>query len=188
MKILANIQEPATKIAWNEYECVQGCINNDRFQQEMFYRHFFPVMMGLVMRYSKDRDISLTILNNGFLKAYKNMDNFRNEGSLEGWLRRIMVNAVADYFKSVKSRFDTGYNEIMQDHNNVMPEIKYDYDRLLKILNTLPTATRTVVNMFFIDGFTHNQIAAMLNISEGTSKWHVSEGRKLLMKKLGGIK
>ena len=184
MKLATHSNPIVREKTWNEHTCIQGCVQNDRYCQEQFYRQYFPVMMALVMRYTEDRETGLTIVNNGFLKAFKNLSSFRFEGSLEGWLRRIMVHAVADYFKSTKTRFDCKNLELKDHETPYIEHGKYDYNQLLKTLNLLPPATRAVINLFFIDGYSHAQIAGILGISEGTSKWHISEGRKILAKKL----
>jgi len=170
---------------WDEYACIQGCIHNHLPSQEMFYRHFYPVMMALVLRYTTDKDEAGTILNNGFLKAFKNIGSFRNEGSLEGWLRRIMVHAVSDHF-----RYKHPPKEILKDQpddsnaTQVLTPVAYDYNKLLQLLSKLPPATRTVINLFIIDGYSHKEISAMMGITVNTSKWHVAEGRKILQEQL----
>ena len=173
---------------WNEQACVQDCVKGNIAGQELFYKHFYPTMMAVVLRYTSDADDACSILNNGFLKVFKNLKSFRNEGSLEGWVKRIVIHSVSDYF-----RYKHPLKEIPKDvlPENVAPfvpeHVPYDYRLLLKLLNGLPPATRTVINLFMIDGFTHKEIAKILGISENTSKWHVGEGRKLLQQKLDSV-
>ena len=170
---------------WNEQSCVRGCITGDILNQENLYRHFYPRIMALVLRYTSDRDEAASILNNGFLKVYKNLHSFRNEGSLEGWIRKIVIHAVSDFF-----RYKHPSKEILHGvipdigHYDLKQHIPYDYQLLLTAFDGLPPATRAVVNLFIIDGYTHKEISSIMGISENTSKWHVSEGRKVLQQKL----
>ncbi len=146
-------------------------------------------MMAIVLRYTQDKDVACSILNNGFLKAFRNIQNFRNEGSLEGWLRKIIVHAISDYFRYKHPPKEILHDVVSDTANAIIPDhVAHDYKLLLKILNNLPPATRTVVNLFIIDGYTHKEIAGMMNISENTSKWHVSEGRKILQQQLSFVK
>ncbi len=177
-----------TTAAWNEQACLQGCVRNDIASQGQFYKHFYPRMMAMVLRYTQDKDEACSILNNGFLKAFKKIQSFRNQGSLEGWLRKIVIHAVSDYFR-YKHPPKEVLHEVVPDKAATMPQpLAHDYQLLLKLLNNLPPATRTVVNLYMIDGYTHKEIAGMMRISENTSKWHVAEGRKILHQQLSFVK
>lgn len=185
--VTANIRQ--TDIAWNEQACLQGCVCNDISCQGQFYKHFYPKMMGLVLRYTQDRDEASSILNNGFLKIFRNIKSFRNEGSLEGWVRKIIIHAVSDFYRYKHPPKEIQYEEIPNTAIIEMPKhVTHDYKLLIKMLGKLPPTTRTVVNLFMIDGYTHKEIAGMLNMSEGTSKWHVSEGRKILQQQISIMK
>jgi RNA polymerase sigma factor (sigma-70 family) len=185
--VIADALQPTT--AWNEQACLQGCVRNDIASQGQFYKHFYPRMMAIVLRYTQDKDVACSILNNGFLKAFRNIQSFRNEGSLEGWLRKITVHAISDYFRYKHPPKEILHDVVPDTPNAIIPDhVAHDYKLLLKILSNLPPATRTVVNLFIIDGYTHKEIAGMMNISENTSKWHVSEGRKILQQQLSFVK
>ena len=84
---------------YSEQDLVAGCVRNERRFQELLYRQYFPKMMGMCMRYTKDRDIAMQIVNNGFLRVFKKIDQFSFKGSLEGWIRRLVYHSVSDYFK-----------------------------------------------------------------------------------------
>jgi RNA polymerase sigma factor (sigma-70 family) len=169
--------------SWNEVACIKGCINNHLQSQEQLYKHFYPTMMAMVKRYTSDTHHAATILNNGFLKVFKKISQFKNEGSLEGWIRRIVLRAVADFFREKKAL--TTVDVLATEQNNLQPtvamHIPYDYNLLIQLLQQLPTATRLVINLFMIEGYTHKEIATLLAISENTSKWHVAEGKKILI-------
>ncbi len=177
------------KTGWDERSCLQGCVKGELQSQEAFYRRFYPTMMALVKRYTDDKDECTSILNNAFLKAFRKIGSFRNEGSLEGWLRRIVIHAVSDYFRYRHQPHEIPHDTVPEHaSNNTSIDIPYDYQLLLKLFEGLPPSTRAVVNLFIIDGYGHKEIGSIMGISENTSKWHVAEGRKLLQQKLNTLK
>ena len=165
-------------------QLIQGCIRNERGSQEKLYRLFYPKMMALVRRYIDQEMQAEEIMNNGFLRAFQKVKQYNFQGSFEGWLRKIIFHAVADYVKQ-----NTRYTDkillvekdefVHKDHAD-----KLYYDQLIKLVHSLPDATRTVFNMYVMEGFTHKEIGNILGISEGTSKWHLSEGRRILKDKI----
>jgi RNA polymerase sigma-70 factor (ECF subfamily) len=177
------------KTGWDERSCLQGCAKGELQSQEVFYRRFYPAMMALVKRYTDDKDECTSILNNAFLKAFRKIGSFRNEGSLEGWLRRIVIHAVSDYFRYRHQPQEIPHDTVPDNvSKNTSIEIPYDYQLLLKLFEGLPPSTRAVVNLFIIEGYGHKEIGSIMGISENTSKWHVAEGRKLLQQKLNILK
>jgi RNA polymerase sigma factor (sigma-70 family) len=165
-----------------EAEIVQGCVRNDRTFQEILYRRHYAAMMQMCLRYANnDRERALEMLNDGFLRVFKKLDTFEFKGSLEGWIRRLVFHAISDYFKANKQYiesvvFEEPENETVQNGslNNLY------FDDILKIVETLPPATRSVFKLYAIDGYNHAEIAEQLNISVGTSKWHLSTAREKL--------
>ncbi len=165
-------------------ELIEGCIRNERGAQSRIYHLFYPRMMGMVKRYFPEQTQAEEILNNGFLRAFQKMNTFSFKGSFEGWLRRIVFHAVADYaaanLKYTQKILLAEKEEFVnKDHAG-----RLYYNDLLNLLQSLPEATRTVFNMFVLEDLSHKQIAKILKISEGTSKWHVSEGRRILKEKI----
>ncbi len=163
---------------------IQGCIRNERSAQEKMYTLFYGRMMGVVRRYIDSEQQAEEVLNNGFLRAFQKVAQYTFQGSFEGWLRKIVFHAVSDYVKQ-----NTQYNSkimlvekdqyVHKDHAE-----RLYYDQLLVLVNELPAATKAVFNMYVLDGFSHKEIGKMLDISEGTSKWHLSEGRRILKEKI----
>jgi len=141
-------------------------------------------MMGVVRRYIDQPEQAEEVLNNGFLRAFQKVQQYTFQGSFEGWLRKIVFHAVSDYVKQ-----NVRYNEhivliekdeyVQKDHAD-----KLYYNQLLELVQALPVATRSVFNMYVMEGFAHKEIGKILGISEGTSKWHLSEGRRLLKDKI----
>lgn len=141
-------------------------------------------MMGVVRRYIDHTEQAEEVLNNGFLRAFQKIDQYTFQGSFEGWLRKIVFHAVSDYVKQ-----NSRYNEkimlvekdqyVEKDHADRMY-----YNELVEMVQSLPVATRSVFNMYVMEGLSHKEIGKVLGISEGTSKWHLSEGRRILKDKI----
>lgn len=165
-------------------ELIQACIRNERSAQEKLYTLFYGRMMSVVRRYIDQPEQAEEVLNNGFLRAFQKIQQYTFQGSFEGWLRKICFHAVSDYVKQ-----NVRYNEkivlaekdeyIEKDHAE-----RLYYNQLLQLVQGLPGATRTVFNMYVMEGFSHKEIGKTLGISEGTSKWHLSEGRRQLKEKI----
>lgn len=165
-------------------ELIEGCVRNERTAQERLYRLFYPKMMGVVRRYIDHVEQAEEVINNGFLRAFQRISQFNYKGSFEGWLRKIVFHAVSDY---VKKNMKYNKNVLLIDKDEYIHKDlgnKLYYDELMALVQDLPPATRAVFNMYVIDGFSHKEIGKTLEISEGTSKWHLSEGRKQLKEKI----
>ena len=172
------------KETYTEAELVKGCIENNRLYQEVLYRRFFPAMIGMCMRYTQNHDLAMEIVNSGFLKVFLKLHTFRFEGSLEGWIRRLVYHSLADHFKKKSSNIH--FLEIEQGEqprDNLVLDELYAED-ILKSIDRLPDATRNVFILYALEGYKHHEIARELDISIGTSKWHLSEARKKLKKYL----
>jgi RNA polymerase sigma-70 factor (ECF subfamily) len=133
------------------------------------------------MKYTKDEDKALLILNDGFLKVFQKLGSFRHEGSLEGWIRRLVYHTLADFYKKENSyikfiQFD------MPDHMevNVAPSTDLEFQDLIGLLDKIPGRSAEVFRLFAIEGYSHDEISSMMQISIGTSKWHLSNARERL--------
>jgi len=139
------------------------------------------------MRYLKnDMDAEEALLN-GFMKIYQHIDKFESKGSFEGWVRRIMVNEALTFLRKKEPlhlAIEDGYTQIA---GLVTADHDMNEEELLGILRTLPAGYRAVFNLYAIEGFSHKEIADMLNITEGTSKSQLSKARAMLQKKLTGL-
>lgn len=161
-------------------ELIQGCMRNERSAQEKLYHLFYPRMMGVVRRYIDHIEQAEEVLNNGFLRAFQKIDQYTFQGSFEGWLRKIVFHAVSDYVKQ-----NSRYNEkiMLVEKDQYVEKDHADrlyYNELLEMVQGLPVATKSVFNMYVMEGLSHKEIGKVLDISEGTSKWHLSEGRRIL--------
>lgn len=164
----------------DEKALISGCVQNDRRSQEALYRRYFPVMMGMCMRYAKNKDIAMEIVNTGFLRIFKKIHTFSSKGSFEGWMKRIVFHTLSDYYKKESRQIQFLELPVREEFRS--PGILEDlyFDDILQLIDHLKGASREVFWMFAVEGFTHKEIGEKLNISTGTSKWHVSEARKKL--------
>jgi RNA polymerase sigma factor (sigma-70 family) len=165
-------------------ELIKGCIRNERSAQEKLYRLFYPRMMALVRRYIDEEQQAEEVLNNGYLRAFQKISQYSFQGSFEGWLRKIVFHAVSDFVKQ-----NMRYTEkvVLVEKDQFVHKDHADrlyYNQLLSMVQQLPDATRAVFNMYVLEGFSHKEISKALGISEGTSKWHLSEGRRMLKDKI----
>jgi len=163
---------------------VKGCLKNDRKSQEMLYRKYFSSMLRMVQRYTKDPEAAQEIINNGFLRAFKKLDTFTFQGSLEGWLRKLVFHSLSEYFKQHNK-----YTQLLVFEESVKapansktesPLHQMYFEDVMKLVDRLPPATRQVFELYAIEGFSHMEISKQVNISIGTSKWHLSTARKQL--------
>ena len=170
----------------SDAEIVKGCIEGDRSLQKMLYDRFAPTMLGVCLRYFKDRDEAEDALQEGFIRVFTNLRTFRNEGSLEGWVRKVIINTALNYHRSnLKHYYHSDVDEMDEMiEDEKMVNVKAEVDDLMKIIHALPDGYRLVFNLYEIDGYSHKEIAKMLNISKNTSKSQLLKAKKYLQKKL----
>lgn len=165
------------------YNLIEGCRFNNRHAQETIYKYFYEDMFVTCKRYAEQPHDALTILNDGFLKAFINISKYKKElGSFRPWLKTIIINTAIDDTRRSKK----GANIIHLD--NIPEPGKDDFqlnfniyqEEILQHFKLLPSVTRTVINLFALDGYNYKEIAEMLDITESTSRWHVGEARKKL--------
>ena len=141
-------------------------------------------MVSICLRYTKNEADAVEVLNNGFLKVFKNIDRYvDSQASLYTWIRTIIINSCLDFIRSKQGRETyKELNEAIEVHIDPDAIKKINSEALLQMIRQLPPATMAVFNLYVVEGFRHKEIAVMLNITEGTSKWHLSEARKQLQK------
>ncbi len=153
-------------------------------------------MIAVCLRYLKNREDASEVLNTAFLKVFEKLKQYKSEGSLEGWIKRIVINSSLDFIRSNKSYRDKfvltdefplyGSPEEI-DHEAIDfsdADMFLSKEEIVELISELPPATRIVFNLYVIDDFSHKQVARHLNISTGTSQWHLSNARKLLKEKI----
>jgi RNA polymerase sigma factor (sigma-70 family) len=157
---------------------LSGCLKGDREAQRKLYKLFFGYAMSICLRYSKDAEEAREVLNDGFLKVFTKLDHYDPQRSLKGWIRRIMINTALDNYRHNLKHYyllDIKTAEPAAEPFDVLQQINYDY--LVRLVQKLSPAYRTVFSLHVIDGHTHEEIAEMLGISIGTSKSNLSKAR-----------
>ena len=162
---------------------IRGCLKNDRRAQEELYKRFYPAMMSLCLRYTRDRQDAVEVLNDALLKVFKQMGRFDPaKAALYTWMRTIVINTALDTLRRQKAIRDREMLPDKEEEPGIDNEAlsKLSGDELLAMIHRLPTTTRLVFNLYIVDGYAHREIAAMLSMSEGTSRWHLNDARRQL--------
>lgn len=170
----------------DERTLAKNCIEGDQLAQRKLFEMYAPKMMGVCLRYTKDVEQAEDVLQDGFVKVFTKLDKYTGEGSLEGWVRRIMVNTALDHIRK-NQKFNA--NVAMDD---VEYKVESDSDALsslmeedlLKLIQEMPDGYRTVFNMFAIEGYSHKEIGEQLGVSENTSKSQYSRAKAYLRMKV----
>ncbi len=168
-----------------EDQLIRACLKQNLQAQKALYERFASTMLFVCLRYVQNRQEAEDLMIKGFTKVFKKLAQFKSDGSFQAWVRRIMVNECLEYLRSNKSM----YLEIdlekadMKAGYALLPQ-NLEVEDLMKMIQQLPTGYRTVFNLFALEGYSHNEIAQMLQISVNTSKSQLSRGRKLLQQYL----
>lgn len=173
---------------------IKGCLAGNRRDQELLYRRHSSRLYAVCLQYSGNDEEANDILQEGFIKIFENLHNYKFEGSFEGWMRRIIVNTSLERFRNRHNLYRVDNIETISE-----PEAEPDNEDyagleafdLLYIIRELPPKYRMVFNLYAIEGYSHKEIGEMLNITEGTSKSNLSRARSILQRRVGsymGIK
>lgn len=152
------------------------------------YRMLAPKMFGVCLRYSKDSTEAEDNLQEGFIKVFTHIKKFRYEGSLEGWVRKIMVNVSLEKFRKQNVMYpveDISLYDAPTDTNNIIE--KLSAEELIKLIQELPPRYRMVFNLYVMEGYNHKEISKEMQISEGTSKSNLARARDILKKKVNKL-
>ncbi len=164
-------------------DLLAGCLRNQRRSQELLYKQFYGYAMSICLRYTHTREEALDVLNDGFLKVFTKLDQYNDALSFKAWLRRILINTALDrYRQEVHHYYHDDINHIA-DHTPATAADAYSqlaYEELLALIGQLSPAYRLVFNLYVIDGYSHEEIAAQLTISVGTSKSNLARARENL--------
>ncbi len=165
----------------NLHNILKGCKKQNRNNQHELYRLFYAYGMSIGIRYVKNEDEAIHVLNDSFMKAFSRIGKFDAQYDFKPWFRKIVVNTSIDYIKKQKqlqmeSQIEDAKN--ISDREDILSRI--GYKELINLVQSLSTAYRTVFNMYVIDGYKHDEIAKTLNISVGTSKSNLSKARAQL--------
>lgn len=175
---------------------IDGCLKGDRRSQQAVHKMFYGKMKAVCMRYTRDSDQAMDVLQEGFIKVFNNLDKYTGVGTFEGWIRRIMVNLSIDRFRKLKHDFILlhepddierweGEPENVDDEIDGLEEIyAITPEQIIDAMQQLTPAYRTVFNLYVYEDYTHQDIAEALGISVGTSKSNYAKAKKNMKKLL----
>lgn len=163
---------------------IKNCIRGDRDAQSRLYYLYAPVMFVVCQRYARSREDAEDILQEGFIKVFINLEQYRSEGSFEGWMRRIFINCALQKYRSQTSLHVITLEGEHERSHFLDEQITTDLGvkELISLVQLLPASCRMVFNLYVFEGLKHSEIARHLGISEGTSKSNLFDARKQLQK------
>jgi RNA polymerase sigma-70 factor (ECF subfamily) len=164
---------------------IDGCKKGNRGAQEALYKAYYKSMVSICLHYTKSAEDAVEVLNNGFLKVFQNIKRYEpGQASLYTWIRTLVVHSCLDFVK--RKTKEEKHCELDGAEVNVPADVvsKMKASDLLALVRSLPPATAAVFNLHVVEGYSHKEIAQLLDISTGTSKWHLSEARKQLQQKI----
>jgi RNA polymerase sigma-70 factor (ECF subfamily) len=175
-------------------DIIKGCLDGNRRDQELLYRRHSAKFYAVCLQYSGNDEEARDILQEGYIKIFDNLHNYKHEGSFEGWMRRIIVNTALEKFRSKHNLYRVDDIDTIPEQDGEPDNMDYsglEVGDLLGIIRELPPKYRMVFNLYAIEGYSHKEISSMINISEGTSKSNLSRARIILQRRVGsytGIK
>ena len=154
--------------------------------QEELYNRFAPKMYAVCLRYANNTDDAQDLLQEGFIKVYKNLHRFRAEGSFEGWIRRVFVNSSIEHFrkKSIQLATVSDKEENTIENSDISALDTMAEKDIIRLIQELSPGYRTVFNLYVVEGYSHKEIGEKLGISEGTSKSQLARAKEILQKKV----
>jgi RNA polymerase sigma-70 factor (ECF subfamily) len=173
------------KATKSEQELIAACQEGKSWAQRKIYELHAPIMMSVCFRYVNDRETARDLLQEGFIKVFTKMDSYSGTGSFAGWIRRIFVTTALEYLRQNDA---LKQSESIDEHNHSIEDLdvstldKISENDLMACISKLPNGYRTVFNLYAIEGYSHAEIASMLNISENTSRSQFMRARKMLQK------
>lgn len=171
----------------NEEKLLKKAIQNNREAQHMLFKLHSPKMLSVCRYYIKDTQFAEEAMLNGFLKVFSNLKKFRHKGSFEGWIRKIMIRESISFLRTQKNvEFAVEDIEMESDLTNSI-STDLDVAHIQSLIDSLPEGYKIVFVMFAIEGYKHQEISKMLNITEGTSKSQLFKARKMLQQKINKI-
>lgn len=166
---------------------LEGCLKGHRTSQDELYKMYYAYAMSICLRYSRDREEAIEILNDGFYKIFTKINKYTDGYSFKGWLRKVMVNTAIDYYRKNEKHFHSVDISFAKNewHNYDFIDAMAEKE-IIALVQTLPPSYRVVFNLYAIEGYKHEEIAQKLNISVGTSKSNLSIARNKLKRAISG--
>ena len=164
-------------------QLLKDCLKEKAVAQRQLYEYFAPSMLGICYRYTKSRANAEDVLQEGFVRVFNNLKQFKGEGELGGWIRQIMVRTALNYLKK-NSRYANELvfgDEHLHPITSADPDVRLEAKELAELIRQLPTGYQTIFNLHAVEGYSHVEIGEMLGIHEGTSRSQYSRARSLLI-------
>ena len=163
------------------HQLIRGCIKQDRKSQKMLYKAFYGFSMAICLRYAGNRDEAAEVMNQGFFKVFTHIESYDTGRPFKAWLGKIMMNVSIDFYRAnLKMAYTEDLDKAVHISDGELVDKNLNYNDLLMMVQRLPQAYRTVFNLFAIEGYSHDEIASMLNINAGTSKSNLHKARQKL--------
>ncbi|MDY7396519.1 RNA polymerase sigma factor [Aureibaculum sp. 2210JD6-5] len=168
----------------NEKQLIKKAASANRQAQQALYEKYAPKMLSVCRQYIKDLQFAEDVMINGFVKVFKYLSSFRHEGSFEGWIRKIMIRESISYLR--KQQFVVYDDEVFERNDDLgtLQSSELDVAHIQLLIDALPTGYKTVFILNTVEGYKHQEIAKMLDITESTSKSQLYKARKMLQEKL----
>lgn len=165
-----------------EQSILAGCLNNDPSAQRELYNHYSPKMLSVCYRFANSREDAEDMLQEGFIKVFTQMHTFQNKGAFEGWIRRIIVHTCINFLKKNKkfsNSIDLEQADYLEVKEETMPSVM-QARQIIECIRLLPLGYRTVLNLYAMEGYSHKEIADMLDIEESTSRSQYTRAKSML--------
>jgi RNA polymerase sigma-70 factor (ECF subfamily) len=175
---------------WDDEEILKGCIRKDPRAQKLLYEKYCKRLMGVCMRFTGNRDEAEDVLQEGFVKIFMNIENYKAKSSLIAWMRRIIINtAITLYHKNLKHRHHLDVDDFREKTvaDVAWDGAEYTHEELFNIIKELPAGYRMVFNLYAIEGYKHKEIAEKMEIDINTSKSQYSRAKRLIQVRLAGL-
>jgi RNA polymerase sigma-70 factor (ECF subfamily) len=185
---LLPLQKPKPLQA-NLEHIITGCLQSNSKSQELLYKYCYPEMLKVCSGYAVDNNNAAIFYNDAMFKVFNSLQQYKGEGSFMGWVRRIVVNTCIDHCRKNARYAEKELNEEHTNENSTYPEVYNTISgkEIVQLIKELPVNTALVFNLYVMEGYKHSEISERLGISVSTSKWHLSEGRRLLKDKLDSL-
>jgi RNA polymerase sigma factor (sigma-70 family) len=166
-----------------DIQLIKKCLNNDRASQKQLYQQYADVMLGVCYRYTKSLADAEDVLQEGFIRVFKNLQQYRQQGELGAWIRRIMVTTALNFLKrNARYQNDLAFDKIeMHPVTDENPELLLDTKELASLIQQLPTGYQAIFNLHAVEGYTHVEIGELLGITDGTSRSQYARARALMI-------
>ncbi len=178
--------EIALNLDYTEKDFINACVRKERWAQKKLYEEYYGKMMGICLRYAGTEDEALDILHERFIKVFRNISKYQPGTSLPAWIRRIMVNTAIDYYRKMVRRRTENIEQAYDISSNDADAVSQCTEKeILEGVQQLSPAYRAVFNLYIIEGYSHKEIANMLNVTESTSRSNLVKARlklKVLLK------